>query len=134
MRNYRGKTKDGKLVKGWYVELYGNSYIILVDENDNSIFNSGELSGIGQYDFVYHEVIPETVGQDTGLKDKNGKKIYKGDIVESKRSGNRGLVFYQEQRGYWEVDCSVTDKYVSPNDDWIDYEVIGNIDDNPELL
>jgi len=74
------------------------------------------------------------VMQYIGRKDKNNVEIYDGDIVYSERSGNRGEVFYLPRVAGHMVDCSVTDRWVSPNDDWSDYEVIGNTYENPELL
>ena len=61
MRPYRGKTKDGKWVKGWYIEWKGLSYIIPLEVNF--------IRSVFEY---FIEVIPETVGQYTGRKDKNG--------------------------------------------------------------
>ena len=79
-------------------------------------------------------VIPETVGQYTGLTDKNGKRIFEGDIVSLvKHDGLIYKVVYVPCRyelvNSKGVNCFVLDIYKSEN-----IEVIGNIHDNPELL
>ena len=73
------------------------------------------------------EVIPETVRQFTGLCDKNGKKIFEGDIVESPY-GTQGVVEWQN------AECAFL---VNIGDDWqtmddCPYEVVGNIYDKGE--
>ena len=69
-----------------------------------------------------NQVAPETVGQYTGLKDKNGKRIFEGDIMR-----NAGNVVEFCNGGF----CVNGD---SPLALWTKTEVIGNIHDNPELL
>ena len=87
-----------------------------------------------------YEIDPETVGQYTGLTDKNGRKIFEGDIVvfadffDDKI--HRGVVYWCDS-AFW-FDCTETEgdegiyslAYISANI----LEVIGNIYDNPELL
>lgn len=82
-----------------------------------------------------HEVERETVGQYTGLNDKNGKKIFEGDIWNCK--GCIGLIIWckEESRfeAVYEIDGMRFENAVSDiraNT----VEVIGNIHDNPELL
>ena len=83
---------------------------------------------------VFYSVIPETVGQYTGLTDKNGVRIFEGDIVSLvKHDGLIYKVVYVPCRyelvNSKGVNCFVLDIYKSEN-----IEVIGNIYDNPELL
>ena len=79
------------------------------------------------------EVVPETVGQYTGLTDVNDKKIFEGDIV---------YYDYEEERGVVEWDNDTARFIITFSTFTVDFdnvygnelEVIGNIYDNPELL
>ncbi len=79
----------------------------------------------------------ETLGQYTGLKDKNGKEIYEGDIVQW--AGIKMEIFWGEDIGIgygfcWRP-CGDNSDYHESMTGFIDeYEVIGNIYDNPDLL
>lgn len=83
---------------------------------------------------VFYSVIPETVGQCTGLTDKNRTKIFEGDIVSLvKHDSLIYKVVYVPCRyelvNSKGVNCFVLDIYKSEN-----IEVIGNIHDNPDIL
>lgn len=82
-------------------------------------------------DWHGERVDPDTVGRFTGLTDRNGVKIFEGDIVLHK--GECGLVGYSYDYGMFEVDfdyCFASFIDISASN----REVIGNIYDNPELL
>lgn len=85
------------------------------------------------YKMVQGEVNPDTIGQYTGLHDKNEKEIYEGDIVKSffvdtDKQGNEVYKYQIIRIEYDEILCSYRiDKFMN-------LEVIGNIYDNPELL
>lgn len=86
-------------------------------------------------DGFWFEVDPATVGQYTGLKDKNGKRIFEGDIINGYT-----LTGVNDRRGVvvaWNELFSVW--YAGENKSLFGglgetYEIIGNIHDNPELL
>ena len=117
----RGKRIDnGEWVEGFYVcvpehykpEMSGKSYIVSI--------NNG----------LFMEVVPETVGDYTGLTDKNGKKIFEGDIVKNSR--DVGLLYYKEKNSAFTVKGWEYGYWLWHDKE--DIEVIGNIHDNPELL
>ena len=79
---------------------------------------------------VFYSVIPETVGQYTGLTDKNGKRIFEGDIVDYISSdviGNpkTGRIIVEDMTDY---DTMI---YLNHSEE---LQIIGNIHDNPEIL
>lgn len=88
------------------------------------------------------KVNPETVGQYTGLTDKNGTKIFEGDIIawednESNARGTSIVIYFAEQNEYPAFDLEEHDYECNA----LQYlhecggmEVIGNIYDNPELM
>ena len=79
-------------------------------------------------------VAPETVCRYTGLTDKNGRKIFEGDIVSGLFDGKqiKGFIKYGSNAMYYIERDGLYGILLDNAQDWL--EVIGNILDNPELL
>lgn len=120
---FRAKRKDnGEWVEGCLLKTWGALWIFSIDEKTADL------------------IIPSTICQSTGLKDKNGKLIWENDICDRKEQYPE-IVEYRD--GDWTLDYS----YASHKESGACYcnlgfyaeerkciEVIGNIFDNPELL
>ena len=127
---FRGKNYDGEWFEGLLVKCRDGEYMIDIGHHGSS---------------VYKTVIPETIGQYTGMTDRNGKKIFEGDLVNVERCEGwnwSGPATYESPivevewnegaAGFtpfciYDCDCGIY--YFA-----VDVEVIGNIHDNPELL
>lgn len=135
---FRGKHAWNKS-KGW---IYGSlihieDYCCILDQDDVDDMNFPYLDAdLGTIDGQATPVIPKTVGQFTSLHDKNGVRIFEGDIVRFASGITRSVVFNERLA---EFEFNKYDPVENP-DGWClccdhDYcEVIGNIHDNPELL
>ena len=86
-------------------------------------------------------VDPETVGQYTGLTDKNGKKIFEGDIVKHYNNSDDGFdigaLYWDETFSQWKrtsIGNFHHRSFTYSMSRSCEYETIGNIHDNPDLL
>ena len=92
-------------------------------------------------DILHYKVDKETVGQFTGLLDKNGTEIYEGDIIGCHNPDIKHLIFYNEKQGRFmaalngDIDNDFVGVCGLDDSRWnASKEVIGNIHDTPELL
>lgn len=151
---FRGKGKDdGNWYEGYYLQLHDTTYCCMPSDNADE---ANRLNKENEHHYIVFEqmtdwglpnkhlraeVLPETVCQYTGLTDKNGRKIFEGDIVAY-------MDTYSTDNGYAESDCigkvfwceeelclSVTERLSAESWEVLeDCCVIGNIFDNPELI
>lgn len=136
---FKGKRKDnGEWVEGYYVF---DECTVIVKGLSYSNRNDGKI----EMPLVY-PVDPATVGQFTGLVDKNGKRIFEGDIVRHHNDNpyaiptiiEKGEVFWDERTCGWRRTSNgafhhgVVDTYRLSHE--CVYEVIGNIHDHHSLL
>ena len=134
---FRGKTEEGEWVQGYPIRIY---------EYGGKVW---EIVPFDTMNDINHFVIPETVGQFTGLTDKNGKKIFEGDILAETWWGelyaknpilckfHNGSFCFTKYR-IWDTanDCKRAwvwkQRFLKKTLKYC--EVIGNIHDNKELL
>jgi len=142
---FRGKRIDnGEWVEGFYTNLCGKYHFILTGKLD--ITN-------GYPELAKNPVDPDTVGQYTGLTDKNGVKIFEGDVIKARNDsafvicyGEYFPEFYREaikdnfgmvpdcmHFGLFGGSIKTGEEVVLTNCTHL-FEVIGNIHDNPEIL
>lgn len=140
---FRGKRLDnGEWIQG-FLALLGDDYYIAPDINAYTSMG-GRGKGRCMMFGHYYQVLPETVGQYTGLTDKNGKKIFEGDIIiitpDYYYSDDYCISKVYVYKGVFCVDYHGDDfdsTALGFLDDYLpdgDFEIIGNIHDNPELL
>jgi uncharacterized phage protein (TIGR01671 family) len=145
---FRGKTKDnGEWVEGFYSkakDYLSEKEIHVIFPLDLTLYPHSEFSS-------YEEIIPETIGQYTGLTDKNGKKIFEGDVIKYKEvhkfddvddipslepeniEEKIGVIKYENGKFAPIPELHYCDDYWYAYG-YINFEVVGNIHDNPELL
>ena len=117
---FRGKRMDN----GEWVE--GNLFLPDKKETPTEICMGTNIVRIN------FDINPETVGQYTGLEDKNGEKIFEGDVLELDGEDGFFEVEYDDDRAMFVICGDYTTFYF--DNLWNEVEVIGNIYDHPELM
>ena len=137
---FRGKRKDnGKWIESLTLLKLGDCLYMFQSAMCEITYDLqyNITSVIGKSPF-FVEVIPETIGQYTGLVDKNGTKIFEGDIVKIWDNGEaRGVVRWCDEDATFEFYIDgLAWNFGGLRDFCLDktVEVVGNVHDNPELL
>ena len=142
---FRGKDPEtGTWYEGFYMALSDTTYCFKGDYDahpDNTkhyiVFDRMTDWGLPNQ-HLRADVDPTTVGQYTGLKDKNGKRIFEGDICRNTRTGEIVSVKWHGTMAGYVWNKRRADGFLFDFGELFracdKYEVIGNIHDNPELL
>lgn len=137
---FRGiRVDNSEMVFGFYRK---NSFYNRLGDEPKLIYTNhfiGAFDNLSNFDGLFEQVvvIPETVGQFTGLKDKNGVEIYEGDVIYVNDYGVKinGVIIRDEVRTGFKIDWTKRTDFNEVIHVRIDkIEVIGNIHQNPELL
>ena len=127
---FRGKrTDNGEWIEGYLVEktifsIFDTHLSFVIYKKPTNIYHE-----------EYREIDPSTVGQYTGLTDKNGTKIFEGDIVQNTANGNFGIVrWYDEHAAFVIHGINDNKTYWLFDNDFSKVRIVGNIYDNPELV
>lgn len=125
---FRGKRLDnGEWIKGNSIVRVGDGFFIC-DWTGVAIKKS-------EFYNLFTEVAPATVGQYTGLKDKNGREIYEGDIIGGSNGSINGWEWPFKSEIKWnDEECGFNTPIWGYMDSTHYYNVLGNIHDNPDLL
>ena len=124
---FRGKRVDnGEWIEGSYLKANYHWHNHGIHEDwiaTNTIQNGGWCNVRIKY-----AVVPETAGQFTGLTDKNGKKIFEGDILKIEYDDVEVVEYFHNRFVPFAPPFAF--------DGWCEneIEIIGNVTDNPELL
>ena len=130
---FRGKRIDnGEWIEGFYFEANEKHMILNFTVQKNELYHN------------MYEIEPNTVCQYTGLTDKNGNRIWENDFLTCRKYIGGNFVdehiecgFIEMKHGAFGIHRKNPNAYYRPFKDWLEdyeYEVIGNVFDNPELL
>lgn len=136
---FRGKrTDNGEWVEGYLIQNYDRDWFICDQMGKvDGPFKKVEYPFMGAH-FCLYQVDPETIGQFTGLTDKNGKKIFEGDVValknyfDSEKRSNYSVIY--EDGLFLCINPENGGMQYLNRVQYVDSIVIGNIHDDPELL
>lgn len=124
---FRGKKHNGTWAYGSLIKADTYCCILEAEENVHPIDYPYLDDDMGTFDGMATPVNPETVGQYTGIVDKNGTKIFEGDIVADSCDGELHLVEFTH--GMFKLS-NYHMGYGTP----FPHKIAGNIYDNPEMI